>query len=166
MKKKVRKIKIRNFASSLVWTEITKVKTSPNTEVGVVHIHAPAQYFAELQRLITSQFGSMKAFVYKSDKKDPFLQVRTGKPNNSVSKKIYEWVNQQRSQVYYENPSLDTNYSASQQGVPIVTGGSNEENNKTSAGSSNTLMYVIGGIVLLVILFVVFKKVCTFAQNV
>jgi len=148
------------FATGLVWTEITSVKTSPNTEVGVVHVFAPAQYFGEIERLVTAQFGTMKAFNYKSDKNKPFLQIRTGKANNSVSNQIYNWINTQRSQVYYENPNLSPDYSASQQGYTDTgndTGGDNKALSNTPQGNNN-LYLILGAIAVAATLFIIFKK--------
>ena len=79
----------------LVWTEVTGAKTAPNgPEIGVAHIFVPGQYMTKIENLTRAEFGSLKAYNYKLDKKNPFLQVRTGKANNSISNKIVNWVNQ------------------------------------------------------------------------
>ena len=154
----------RNFIVSLIFTEITKVTTSPNTEIGVVHVYAPAQYLSEIEKLIRAKFGALKAYNIKPDKKNPYLQVRTGKATNILSNEIYNWLNQQRSQVYYDNPTLSPNYSASEQGFDPVSGekkkeeAKEEEAKEKNNGKDNTLLYIVGGVILLVIMMMMKKN--------
>ena len=155
-------MKRRCFATSLVWTEIIEVKRAPNgPPVDYVYVFAPGQYLSEIERLVKAQFGSLKSYDHKTDnKKGSYLQIRTGAHANKKAIEVTNWINQQRSSSYAENPELVTGLSASQQGYSASDNNAvaNAPANNQPTGNNNNMYIILGIIAVVLVMVILFKK--------